>query len=459
MKITTYLTSIKRKGSEDVQRNESHLIDIIGCNCDAYLGFRIREKGTDVKVRSEITIVSEFWDADSSCYKRTKRVPSDQLQMMNGLIKSIISTLTEEFCPEIATPSWVKSVIARCKQPQSPKEETTNPTLTDRINEYLAQHTMSKSTGNFYSPIIKKLHRYEAYKQEIEGIENFHLYIETITAEDYHDFVEYVTNEHVLYKEHPDFYEQFNLGRFTPRPVTQGSESHILSRLRAVHHWCMKMGITKNASCNDFEIPTPAYGSPIYIDLEERNRIFEADLRGKCATIQLCRDLFVFQCMIGCRVGDLFSFTWDNIHDDVLQYVPQKTRKRLDKAVEVPLNDKAKEILSRYHCEDGRLFPRMTVSTYLCAYDQSIKKLFKICGITRMVTVRNPITGADEQRPINEVASSHMARRTFIGNLYKKVRDPQLIGALTGHVNGSRSFARYRDIDDEIKQDLVNLIN
>ena len=76
-----------------------------------------------------------------------------------------------------------------------------------------------------------------------------------------------------------------------------------------------------------------------------------------------------------------------------------------------------------------------------------------------MVTVRNPITGADEQRPINEVASSHMARRTFIGNLYKKVRDPQLIGALTGHVNGRRSFARYRDIDDEIKQDLVNLIN
>lgn len=75
-----------------------------------------------------------------------------------------------------------------------------------------------------------------------------------------------------------------------------------------------------------------------------------------------------------------------------------------------------------------------------------------------MVTILNPTTGKEEKRPINEVASSHMARRTFIGNLYKKVKDPNLVGSLSGHTEGSKAFARYREIDDEIKKEVVSLI-
>mgnify|MGYP006946267864 FL=1 len=51
-----------------------------------------------------------------------------------------------------------------------------------------------------------------------------------------------------------------------------------------------------------------------------------------------------------------------------------------------------------------------------------------------------------------------MARRTFIGNLYKQVKDPNLVGSLSGHTEGSKAFARYRDIDEEMKTDLVKLL-
>ena len=61
-------------------------------------------------------------------------------------------------------------------------------------------------------------------------------------------------------------------------------------------------------------------------------------------------------------------------------------------------------------------------------------------------------------RPINEVASSHLARRCFVGNLYKQVKDPNLVGALSGHREGSREFARYRDIGKEMKQELVKML-
>jgi integrase len=58
-----------------------------------------------------------------------------------------------------------------------------------------------------------------------------------------------------------------------------------------------------------------------------------------------------------------------------------------------------------------------------------------------------------------EIASSHLARRTFVGNLYKQVKDPNLVGALSGHKEGSKAFARYRTIDDEMKKELVNLLS
>jgi hypothetical protein len=51
-----------------------------------------------------------------------------------------------------------------------------------------------------------------------------------------------------------------------------------------------------------------------------------------------------------------------------------------------------------------------------------------------------------------------MARRCFVGGLYKKVKDPHLIGALSGHVEGSKAFARYRDIDEEMRRETVELL-
>ena len=92
-------------------------------------------------------------------------------------------------------------------------------------------------------------------------------------------------------------------------------------------------------------------------------------------------------------------------------------------------------------------------------YNESIKRAFLAAGLKRPVQVLNAVTREPEMKPLYSVASSHMARRTFIGNLYKKVKDPNLIAQLSGHVEGSAAFARYRDIDEEMKMELVNLLD
>jgi integrase len=68
------------------------------------------------------------------------------------------------------------------------------------------------------------------------------------------------------------------------------------------------------------------------------------------------------------------------------------------------------------------------------------------------------MTRKEVQRPLNEIASSHLARRTFVGNLYKQVKDPNLIAKLSGHCEGSRAFARYRDIDEDMRRELVDML-
>jgi hypothetical protein len=73
------------------------------------------------------------------------------------------------------------------------------------------------------------------------------------------------------------------------------------------------------------------------------------------------------------------------------------------------------------------------------------------------VTVLNPATREEEKRPISEIASSHLARRCFVGNLYKQVKNPNLVGALSGHKDGSQAFARYRDIDEDMKREPVKM--
>lgn len=75
-----------------------------------------------------------------------------------------------------------------------------------------------------------------------------------------------------------------------------------------------------------------------------------------------------------------------------------------------------------------------------------------------MVTLLDPVTRREVRRPLNQVASSHLARRTFAGNLYRQVKDPALVTSLTGHAEGSRAFSRYREIDLDMKQALVKML-
>ena len=155
-------------------------------------------------------------------------------------------------------------------------------------------------------------------------------------------------------------------------------------------------------------------------------------------------------------MGDLYKLTRKNLVNGVLEYVQEKTRSHNPRTIRVPLNGVAKTILEHYKDYDGdTLLPFISEQKY----NQSIKEAFKLAGLDRIVTVLNPLTRESEQKYLYEVATTHMARKTFIGNMYKKVKDPDLVSSVSGHKEGSKAFRRYREIDDEMKQELVHLLD
>jgi integrase len=414
--------------------------------------FRVREKAVDIKVVSELTVLDKYWDMDTLSYKRNSVVPKDEQKLVSRQIADIFEAATNTFSNK-ANSDWLKQVIEDVLHPQLAYERN-HPYIITRLQEYYEKHDGTKTSKGNISDLIRKMTRYHKYRQEIDGVKDFRLFVETITLEDLNDFRDYISNEHSLRVEHPDLYEGCFAKNNKPKEISGTTIINVMNQLCVFLHWCKKIRYTESEAYLQYGCKTPVYGDPFYLTIEERNKLYDADLTD-FPKLAIVRDIFVFHCYVGCRVSDLYKLTPDNVIDGFIEYVPQKTKKCQAKTVRVPLHEKAARILKRYNCPDSKLLPFMNIAIY----NKGIRELLKHCGIDRMVTILDTHGYKTVQKPLYEVATSHTARKTFVGNLYKQVPDPNLIASMSGHVEGSRAFKRYRTIDDDMKRKLVDLIN
>lgn len=234
--------------------------------------------------------------------------------------------------------------------------------------------------------------------------------------------------------------------------VSNNTIGTYLNVLKTFTNFALKKKYTNINPFEGVDIDAGKYGKPIYISIEERDSLFDANIEDK--SLAVIRDIFVLQCLIGCRYGDLMRLRKSNIIDGCIQYINEKGKNSKVIVIRVPLGEKAKAIIHRYNFSDGRLLP------YKCLteYDFELKNVFRSVGIKRNVTVTDELTGLDKQIPICDIASSHMARRCFIGGLYKKGVKNATIASMSGHVKDSKAFGRYYDIDQEDQETAIKLI-
>ena len=261
-----------------------------------------------------------------------------------------------------------------------------------------------------------------------------------------------------------------------------------LKLLKSVFNYCERNGIIDKSPFIQFELPKAVYADPIFLTQSELAAIERADynvfvayikqslkervkkgeirsmpsekqIEGFAKLLEEKRDIFVFQCRVGCRVGDLLKLTKRNVTESgdgaYLHYIAEKTTKTSARTINVPLHDEALAIVRKYAGRDGvRLLPFVSAQKY----NNEIKRVFEAVGVTRNVTILDAATQTPKQVRICDVASSHMARKTFCGTMFNEGVDSSIICAMSGHTDGSKAFARYHNVDMSLMRTAINRI-
>ena len=445
--MATLTYSISRKADKVTGKHQVLLRFVVGS--------RINQRA-----KSSVFVPAEYWNDKA----QTARIPNsrakvlskeqrtlvEELNAVNTSLQNLRAAISEAYLKdgvgEKNLPSnWLSNVVNNFEHPEE-KIVTGPRLLADAFCDYLKEHRLSDIRTRNIQVVARSLARYEAYKGR-------QLELDTITADDLRAFEKYQREEAEIVSTYP------NLLKICPesREPEERGENTIIGRMRimrAVLNWEYKQGRTMNTAHTRYKLHSCVYGTPYYISIDERNRLYHTNL-SRHPELAVQRDIFVFQCLTGCRVSDLNKLSRANLVNGGIEYIPSKTKEERGAVVRVPLNAIAREIVERYASDD-----RVALLPFIASqnYNYAIKKIFLAARLTRPVTILDQKTRQEVQRPLNEIASSHLARRTFIGNLYKQVKDPNLIAKLSGHTEGSKAFARYRDIDEEMRVELVSLL-
>jgi integrase len=327
---------------------------------------------------------------------------------------------------------------------QETQNKAQNTSLEWYLDNYPTAHNLEPRTAARYAVLKRIVERYS---------EKHHpLYLHNLSVEDLERFEAYLRS-----------------GEDTQR--CDNTIGHKMKCIRAVCNWARKRGEMQHYPFDNYRIKAEVYGTPNFLTLQERDAIYNTQIENPSLAVQ--RDIFIFQCHIGCRISDLYKLTEANITQDgnFIQYIQEKMRRSKPQTVRVPLTDTAKEIIERYRHRNrnNRLIDFRSKSNRLDVglfpfiseqrYNDAIKDILRLAGINRVVLVYDPVTSKNTPKQICDIASSHLARRTFMANVFKLTKSERITSAFTGHVENSKAFSRYTDVDDELKLDIIKLID
>lgn len=416
--------------------------------------FRLRDgRSLQLFHTSEHIINSDLWSDEKQSikakvlYNEVKRTEFNKsVNERKNLIADIYS---KNVGKDDLTSEWLDTEIDKKLHPEKYFTEEKQQSFFETFEEFLENRKLSQVRKNNFRVIIRALKRFELYKT-IRNLKAFELTLEAINVDTLHDIDKFLRNEHTFFNEYPEIYKEVPETR-TPQPRGQNTINDIFTKIRTFILWAIDCELTKNNPFKKFSIEECVYGTPYYITPEEVIKLYKTNLK-RHPNLVIQRDIFIFHCSIGCRVGDLYKMTRLNVIDGAIEYIAGKTKDNRPKTVRIPLNQMAREILEKYKDSKDKLLPFISQQKYNVA----IKRIFLAARLKRSVVITNTLTREAEIRPLYEIASSHIARRTLVGNLYKKGYDQNKIATLSGHKEGSKAFARYRDIDEDMKKDMVD---
>jgi len=183
-----------------------------------------------------------------------------------------------------------------------------------------------------------------------------------------------------------------------------------------------------------------------YLNEIELENLFKLDLSNDFR-LDRVRDLFLIGCWTGLRFSDFTTIKKEDINGDRIRVKTQKTRHK----VIIPIHPTVRAIIEKYNFELPPAISNQKFNEYLkeVAIKAEINEPF-----TKNITKGGKSISITH--PKHDFITSHVARRSFATNAYKRKIEPLLIMAITGHKTETE-FLKYLKITDEEKADLFEL--
>ena len=299
--------------------------------------FRVSvSKNIKVRIKTNVFVPAKRWDEDKERISIGKSIGLERAELTEKdaqlrELEAKIIKLCELYPADSITKELIEDTLGLCSN--TPAQQITSALideLSDKrdnpskyikqsffevMEDYLTDTQYSEVREKNFRVVIRALKRYEWFvRLSDKKQKDFTLDIDTLDKEVIYDLESFLRNEHTLLEEYPNIFKKIPStidGRKSPKPQPRGNNTicAMFNKLRAFFNWCNENGKTTNRPFVGYNgVTTEKYGTPYYITLEERNTIADYDL-SKYPHLEVQRDIFIFQCCIGCRVSDLMRLT------------------------------------------------------------------------------------------------------------------------------------------------------
>lgn len=192
--------------------------------------------------------------------------------------------------------------------------------------------------------------------------------------------------------------------------IKQGNGNQTIEKVLKIFKQYLMEAKKKGIAVRDIEIKIKTFKS-------KRNALTEAEVR-RLDRYYKAEDThwrhkkvlryFLFSCYTGVRISDIKVLRWENIHDDLLQFIPTKTKYN-DETVTVPLLTVDKQYLPPFTRDKDVIFDVYPDSKT----NRLLKEIAVKCDIKKRVTY-------------------HTSRHTF-GSMMAEAGDPIALQRMMGH--------------------------
>lgn len=370
--------------------------------------------------------------AESHFNRKSKESPAkagctDQLVINQALrdLRNLVGNVENENRGKVLTPQILRNRLNELYKTKQSASELENITLTKYIDIYIAglSKKINLRTGHKLSP---------AMTIKYGTIKNL-----------FSDFCKHEGKEYDFQDIDQKFYNRFVSYMLDEKKYAVNTYGRAIKFFKTILNEAKKEGYNPYDAFRSALVGVTEESDSIYLNEDELQKIYEKDLSDRPG-LDRVRDVFLIGCWTGMRFGDYTTINPNDIQGDRIRITAHKTKQK----IVIPIHPVVQAILNKYNFQLPKAISNQK-------FNESLKDIARLAEIDELIVQRITKGGetVETVSPKYDLVTSHVARRSFATNAYRRGVDPILIRAITGHKTESE-FLKYVKIKAEEKADM-----